>query len=200
MHAKNPRPLEARDLIPGAFTIDGVLTIDECAALIAMAERAGFSDAPVTTARGPVMMPDLRDNSRAMIDDPDCAQALWARIAPCFKPRGRWRPVGLNERLRFYRYDPGQRFAPHRDGHVARSADERSFVTLLVYLNGDCQGGHTRLIGADVAPRAGAALCFDHELLHEGAPVTSGRKLVLRSDVMFRRAPTTLIHLDSLNF
>ena len=32
------------------------------------------------------------------------------------------------------------------------------------------------------------ALIFEHELLHEGAAVTAGRKYVLRSDVMYGRA------------
>lgn len=31
------------------------------------------------------------------------------------------------------------------------------------------------------------ALVFDHLMLHEGAAVQSGRKYVLRTDIMFRR-------------
>ena len=33
----------------------------------------------------------------------------------------------------------------------------------------------------------GKALVFLHLLLHEGAPVTGGRKYALRTDVMYRR-------------
>jgi hypothetical protein len=32
------------------------------------------------------------------------------------------------------------------------------------------------------------ALVFVHRILHRGAPVTTGRKYVLRSDVMYRWA------------
>jgi saccharopine dehydrogenase (NAD+, L-lysine-forming) len=35
------------------------------------------------------------------------------------------RPVGVNERFRCYRYEPGQRFAPHYDGAYQRSATVR---------------------------------------------------------------------------
>ena len=57
----------------------------------------------------------------------------------------------------------------------------------MIYLNDDFEGGATILSGISVKPRRGMALVFIHELLHEGAPVTKGRKYVLRSDVMFNR-------------
>lgn len=38
-----------------------------------------------------------------------------------------------------------------------------------------------------ITPQQGLALCFIHQLLHKGQPVTSGRKYVLRTDVMYRR-------------
>ena len=52
-------------------------------------------------------------------------------------------PVGLNERLRFYRYDPPQRFKGHRDGAVRRSPTERSRLTFIVYLNDRAESGRT---------------------------------------------------------
>ena len=61
----------------------------------------------------------------------------------------------------------------------------------MVYLNGDFEGGETTFeISRDpvrVVPRTGMALVFYHRLLHEGAEVLTGRKYVLRSDVMYRR-------------
>jgi hypothetical protein len=49
--------------------------------------------------------------------------------------------VGLNERFRFYRYDPGQHFAPHMDGCYQRANGEESQFTFLVYLNDGFVGG-----------------------------------------------------------
>jgi predicted 2-oxoglutarate/Fe(II)-dependent dioxygenase YbiX len=101
-------------------------------------------------------------------------------------------PVGLNERLRFYRYEPGQRFRWHRDGSYARDRDERSLLTVLLYLNDDFSGGATEFeAGPRVTPEAGCALVFAHGLRHQGAPVIRGRKYVLRTDVMYRALPLT---------
>ena len=63
--------------------------------------------------RGFVMMPELRNNTRVILDDVPCAAALWERLAPAIPARigGASVAVGLNERLRFYRYGPGEFFA-----------------------------------------------------------------------------------------
>ena len=95
--------------------------------------------------------------------------------------------AGLNERLRVYRYGAGQYFRKHRDGCFQRSLEERSFLTLMLYLNDDFVGGETVFEGAVVRPRTGSALWFFHPLLHEGREVRAGQKYALRTDVMYRR-------------
>lgn len=92
----------------------------------------------------------------------------------------------MNERFRFYRYDPGQLFDWHRDGAFTRSARERSMFTLIFYLNDGFEGGSTDFTHDTVAPERGGALFFHHPHLHRGAPVESGRKYVLRTDIMYR--------------
>lgn len=173
---------------PLVFTLADVLSPDECTATIAQIEELGFEDAPITTARGFVMRPDVRNNTRVMFDDEALAAALFARIGGAIPARlcGR-RAVGVNERFRCYRYEPGQRFAPHYDGAYTRSATERSELTFIVYLNDDFHGGTTAFHDFDleVTPRTGSALLFQHRLLHEGCVVRSGIKYVLRSDVMY---------------
>ena len=60
----------------------------------------------------------------------------------------------------------------------------------MVYLNEGCEGGATSFEHyarqLDVIPKTGMALVFIHHWCHTGAEVVSGRKYVLRSDVMFR--------------
>lgn len=175
------------------FTIPNVLTAEECDAFIRLTEKSGYDAAPITTAVGFLMRPQVRSNTRVMIDDPAHAAWLWGRVAPFMHGRlGPFRAVGLNERFRYYRYDPGQFFRWHGDGAFIRSENERSLFTLMVYLNDDFEGGTTDFrIGfghADrkIAPRRGMALVFEHSLLHQGAPVESGRKYVMRTDVMYR--------------
>jgi len=173
---------------PLVFTVAGVFAASECADAIAQIERLGFEDAPITTARGFVMRPDIRNNTRVMFDDHSLAATLFTRLGGAIPAHlhGR-RAVGVNERFRCYRYEPGQRFAPHYDGAYQRSATERSELTLMVYLNEDFTGGKTAFHDFDTlaTPRTGVALLFQHQLLHEGCVVQSGVKYVLRSDVMY---------------
>jgi predicted 2-oxoglutarate/Fe(II)-dependent dioxygenase YbiX len=172
-------------------TIDGLFDADECEALAALAEDVGFTDAPITTGRGFVMMPEVRNNTRVMIDDAPRAEAFWQRIARYTPTRPGLEAVGLNERFRFYRYSPGQYFHWHHDGAYHRSPNEHSALTAMLYLNDDFEGGSTdfdTLDGAPlrIVPRRGLVLLFDHYIRHQGAPVVRGTKYVLRTDVMFK--------------
>ena len=175
---------------PLVVSVPGVLTPSECAAMIARIEELGPTDAPITTDRGFVMMPDVRNNQRVMFDDRALAAELYARLDSVLPERvcGHEKH-GVNERFRCYRYAPGQQFAVHRDGAFRRDEHEISQLTLMVYLNEGFGGGATCFLDEqrDVVPRTGHALLFQHALWHEGSVVTSGVKYVLRSDVMYRR-------------
>jgi predicted 2-oxoglutarate/Fe(II)-dependent dioxygenase YbiX len=128
----------------------------------------------------------LRNNSRAIRDDPALAADLWQRLRQHVPPflDGR-QAIGINQRVRFYRYDPAQYFGGHVDGVFRRGNGEESRLTLMVYLNDDVTGGETAFADTVIVPSTGLALLFRHELFHEGRPVTAGVKHVLRSDVMY---------------
>ncbi|HYP97885.1 MAG TPA: 2OG-Fe(II) oxygenase [Polyangiaceae bacterium] len=183
------------------FTVSNVLAEAECAEWIRMTEGQGFSSAPITTARGFLMAPSIRNNTRVIVDDRERATALWQRLSK-FVPRTLedYSVVGLNERFRVYRYDPGQYFRWHGDGPFVRTPREQSLLTLMVYLSDDFVGGSTdfdtRHDLLQVTPRAGMALVFEHPLRHQGAPVTAGRKYVLRSDVMYQRLDSSAIAVN----
>lgn len=180
--------MHAHDHAPGIVTVSGVLSPLECEVHMSTTETHGYSDAPVTTAWGPRMIPGIRNNTRVMIDDHERARWLWERIEPFVPPTldGR-RVVGLNERFRYYRYHPGQYFNWHRDGAFRRSRQEASQLTLMVYLNDDFTGGRTEFSdAAPIDPQQGMVLLFEHTLGHRGAPVESGTKYVMRTDVMYR--------------
>ena len=44
-----------------------------------------------------------------------------------------------------------------------------------------------------MSPRAGTALIFNHDTLHEGQPVTEGTKYIIRTEVMFKRVDTEML-------
>lgn len=183
------------------------LDAHECRKLIALSEGRGFVDA------GSDYPASYRNNSRHVIDSKALAARLERRLrahapATLAADDGRWRFDGINERFRFCRYEPGQRFNLHQDGVYHRTGTCRSHLTLLVYLSDGaaCAGGDTVFYAhgpgaaADgsgahelgrVRPRAGSLLLFDHAIWHAGDDVTAGTKHVLRSDVLYR---TTASH------
>ncbi len=169
------------------FTVRNFFAPAECADYIQLTEDVGFADAPITTAFGPQHRPDVRNNTRVMMDDVERAEDIWDRAAQYVDDWDKnWRPIGLNERFRFYRYEVGQQFDWHFDGCYERPNGERSWLTFMIYLNSDFAGGQTAFEDAIVKPETGMALFFVHQVRHKGQPVIDGRKYVLRSDVMYR--------------
>ena len=51
-----------------------MFTPEECRELIARGESLGFEAASVTTSSGPQMLPNLRNNDRAIFEDADFAR------------------------------------------------------------------------------------------------------------------------------
>ncbi|VUD41809.1 PKHD-type hydroxylase YbiX [Thalassocella blandensis] len=172
------------------YVIRDLLSADQCDSLIATSERLGFIDAPITTTSGPQMRKDIRNNDRVILDSAEEANNLWLLCKPFLKPEWKNRfLVGLNERLRFYRYEADQQFDWHYDGYYQRENGERSQFTLMFYLNDDFEGGTTDFGDFSVSPQKGDALAFYHHQIHRGAPVTQGRKYVVRTDVMYSASP-----------
>ena len=178
------------EIADGIWTVKNFFSEDECAEWIAFAEELGFDEAPISAGIGKEkIQKDVRNNNRAMLDDEDRAFTLWQQ-AKKHVPQMIYHRValGLNERLRFYRYDSSQKFSWHADGFFRRNNGEQSLLTLMVYLNEDFEGGETVFSGektVEVVPETGTLLFFRHELFHEGSIVRTGRKYVLRTDVMF---------------
>lgn len=218
-----PLPLDSSQHV--AVSINNVFTETECDDLIKRSEEAGYEEALVNVGRGRQQkIKDVRNSDRCIIDDPELAETIWQRVRSAietvgdeekqaanlhkvidhrrdcsYQSRNMW-AVGLNERLRFLRYDPGQYFKPHSDGSFFRQRGERygeqSFVTLQLYLNEGFLGGETTFLGDDdsmsipFTPKTGSVLLFDHTLCHEGSLLTKGRKYVIRTDVMYtKRGP-----------
>lgn len=178
--------------------IPGFLSEAECRELIALSEERGYASAASDYP------PSYRNNHRHLIDSAELAARLGTRLrghAPAsLQAEGKaWRFDGINERFRFCRYQPGQRFNLHQDGVHHRGAGLRSHLTLLIYLTDGSafSGGDTVFYAqgpADAAPRelgrvrpqAGSLLLFDHAIWHAGDEVSAGTKHVLRSDVLYR--------------
>jgi len=199
----NPKKIskEAVKGVPGAFLLHNVLSHSECQDFIKITEKMGYGDAPVTTFTGMVMMPDFRNNQRVMWQtSSDVYEPIWSRIKDHIPQTSMlynksWTFSSLNERFRFYKYEPGQEFKRHYDGCFPRSKTEMSHLTVIIYLNDECEGGHTifytKAGEIKVKPVEGSALIFFHGPCalspeHEGSDTKNGQKYVLRTDVMYK--------------
>ena len=149
---------------------------------------------------------DIRNNERALLESEEIADFLWERARE-FVPSefdGRL-AVGVNELIRFYRYDPGQQFNWHQDHPFERDNGEMSYLTFMIYLNDGFEGGETSFEDSysdepfdelSIVPEQGMALFFEHPTHHKGEPVFEGRKYVLRTDVMYAAEDAEHDYLD----
>jgi predicted 2-oxoglutarate/Fe(II)-dependent dioxygenase YbiX len=129
-----------------------------------------------------------------MVDDKLFVSKLWSRICDQIPDTYKsCKACGLNERLRFLRYDSGDYFKPHSDGRYSRpDGSEYSLITTQIYLNEGFRGGETTFLSKSkdhrlgVVPKTGMILVFDQSLLHEGSKLIKGRKYTIRTEVMFK--------------
>lgn len=186
---------EEQYLTDSVFIVPGLFTPEECEEFIAIAEDVGFEDALVSTPDGIVRRAAVRNNERVMFSSAEFAERLWERVEDFVPTEFEGRSsVGLNELVRFYRYDVGQRFEWHQDFPYERDNGEASFLTFMVYLNDGFDRGETSFEDSytedsfdefSVKPQRGMGLFFEHAVHHKGEPVLEGRKYVLRTDVMY---------------
>lgn len=174
------------------WTLDDALPPSVCDAYITKmrVRRAEAEVAPIVGHDGrPEIDLATRNNTRLMWDDEVEANALLARVAHTVPARLSNRTlVGANPRLRLYRYEPGQKHGAHWDTVVELPGGVESLLTLVFYLNDDFEGGATDFpeLKRVIVPRRGAALLFQHRILHEATAVVRGEKYVLRTDVLYR--------------
>ena len=200
--------------VPGTFQLHNMLSTGECRRLQSITESLGYlPDAAVSLPRS------IRHNhSATWVVDDATVDIIWRRCASWMADKHNWhfgkKPLGLNQRFRFYRYEPGDYFKPHTDGAWPGSkvvdeklvangfADRWSQLTFLLFLTDDYEGGRTQFYTTnapqpfdddnrvDVTTPMGTALCFPHGMhplhcLHGSEEIKSGAKYIIRSDVLF---------------
>jgi hypothetical protein len=189
-------PLSCEDGKPSIFggkfarVLPGLLSAEECQKLIELSEsqKIGYG---LAGSRG--FNPFARFAQRCLVDAPVVAAVITKRLEALlpkeYPPASGRFLVGVNERLRFLKYDAGM----HHSGDHTDCAHEdpqrgRSFLTVQLYLNDSFCGGQTTFISdrlVPIEPVPGTAIIFDHELYHRGGMVSQGTKYAVRMDVLY---------------
>ena len=166
---------------PLLWTVENVYSQEECIDFINMIEA---STPQIATGN-----PMYRNQNRVIRDQPQLAQDLFARLKPHLPSQmGLFQLVGLNERMRFYRYSSGQYFAPHMDHWYRPSPTKITLHSVLVYFNDDFEGGETQFheqLEVTIVPKSGMVAIFQHKIRHEGCVVRVGKKYAMRTDLIF---------------
>jgi hypothetical protein len=156
--------------VPGRIhTVNSILTIKECERLIMDAENCGFKPSSLSGGgHGQNPRTGARTSQFYVKDNKELANILWQRVKE-FIPDNlhnitpvpymnsvtqgdEFTPIGVNEHMRFYKYDPGQFILKHDDYRMSRFRydvdtgeyyEQMTFLSLIIYLNEGFQDGKT---------------------------------------------------------
>jgi prolyl 4-hydroxylase len=171
--------------------IDGLLTPEECDALIERA-KPDLARSTVSTASGHTPS-DVRTSTQAWIDknDAQVGPIVQKMMQTMAKHTGTFDDA-LYEKVQIAKYGPGQEYRPHYDAcvskkHCGDSPKIYRRATLIAYLNDVPSGGQTAFprVSKEVRPKKGRAVLFYNVLdderleeiedsLHGGLPVGEG--------------------------
>jgi prolyl 4-hydroxylase len=178
--------------LPRVMLLGGLLTDDECDALIALAAPRLARSETVDNATGGNEVNAARTSEGMFFERGETP--LIARIEQRIAALVNW-PVEHGESLQILHYRPGAEYKPHHDyfdpahpgtPRILQRGGQR-VATVVIYLNTPAGGGATTFpdVGLEVAPLRGNAVFFTYDRahpstksLHGGAPVTAGEKWV----------------------
>ena len=198
---QSPRMLDAGDrqvtvlstlASPRVVVLGGLLSDEECDALIAAARPRMARSLTVETKTGGEELNESRTSSGMFFNrgESELIQRIEARIARLVN----W-PVENGEGMQVLYYGVGAEYKPHYDYFDPAEPGTPTILkrggqrvgTLVMYLNEPERGGGTTFpdVGLEVAPQRGNAVFFSYDkpdpstrTLHGGAPVIVGEKWV----------------------
>lgn len=216
------------------FTVDNVFNNNKCYNLILRANSKGWNNSsPSGGGHGRTGREDPRTCKFCVLHDTTLSNQIWDKVSSLLPPDltflgqnpyfhsiskgAEWTPKFVYDKMRIYKYEPGDCFPEHIDYKVKRNIIrdnveyvQQSFLTLLIYLNEDFEGGitgywpdhngiHCRFLRAEekqgtkkehqveIIPKTGMMVVQDQNILHEGLPPTKGIKYILRTDIIHER-------------
>lgn len=177
---------------PRVVVFGGLLSDDECDALVAQSESRLARSETVTLTQDGSEVNAARTSDGMFFDrgETELCKRIETRLAKLL----RW-PLENGEGLQVLRYRPGAEYLPHYDYFDPQHSSTSTILkrggqrvgTIVMYLNTPEQGGSTVFpdIGLEVLPVKGNAVFFSYDrphastrTLHGGSPVIAGEKWV----------------------
>ncbi|KAL9652677.1 hypothetical protein ABK040_003979 [Willaertia magna] len=228
---KPPIETEIIQNVDRCFTISHLLSEDECDGLVDFLNKFEFKS---LTDEYPK---EYRNSERLLVISKTFSNLIWKRLKGYLKKEdlqnvrpygfdnnGKWKAIGINECLRFSKYNEKSFFKAHMDGQFIRNDNEKSIYSVLIYLNERYYGGRTTLLKkvkeerlvnnnnnngdlvmsfkklGKIDPKKGCAAVFNQDLYHEGGKVRYGYKYILRTDIMFKRVDSESVPRGIVNY
>ncbi len=176
---------EKTSLSEAIFTVSEVVSARKCRKLVYVAERDGFQPAPPDVITEEQTFHDVRTCSHHPKRHPRWAMSLWRRLHSFIPDYQGLRAVNIDDRFSFERFESGQSCRWHKDPQRVLRSGERSWLSMVVFLNHNFEGGAVQFLETSVRPQLGMALFYPHHLPHEDKLVLGGSKFVLRSRVIY---------------
>lgn len=188
---------------PAIAVLGGLLSDEECDALIDAARPAMKRSQVIDTATGGSKLDDVRTSNGMFFErgQNDVLQRVEARLA---RLTG-W-PLENGEGIQVLQYGPGTEYRPHYDYFDPREPGTPTILqrggqrvaTIVMYLNEPARGGGTWFpdVGLEVGARRGNAVFFSYSIphpdsrtLHGGSPVLEGEKWIATKWLREREFP-----------
>lgn len=177
---------------PAVTILGGLLSDEECEALIEAARPAMTRSAVLDMTTGANQVTDVRTSNGMFFQrgQNEVVARVEARLARLCS----W-PVENGEGIQVLQYGPGAEYRPHYDYFDPREPGTATILqcgghrvaTIVMYLSEPARGGGTVFpdIGLEVGPRRGNAVFFSYDIphpdsktLHGGSPVQEGEKWI----------------------
>lgn len=177
---------------PAITILGGLLSDEECDALIEAARPAMKRSGVLDMATGATQVTDVRTSNGMFFQRGQ--NEVVARVEARLARLCGW-PVENGEGIQVLQYGPGAEYRPHYDYFDPREPGTATILkrgghrvaTIVMYLSEPARGGGTVFpdIGLEVGPRRGNAVFFsydtphpDSKTLHGGSPVQEGEKWI----------------------
>ena len=140
----------------------------------------------------------IRDCQRIIIDSVPFAKVLEKKLIHIIpktinrNDRFYYKFEYINPKFRFLKYEESNHFIRHKDESYISKKNEKSLITILIYLNDDYQGAYTRFfsdtydkVGLSLTPETGMVCLMQQDIEHEVPKIESGIKYVIRTELMY---------------